>query len=163
MHVEADEYVSRYATGAPLDILDIGGRNINGSPRRHFPAAQYTVLDIEDGWGVDICADATTWQPDRQYDRVVCTEVFEHTQQWPAILETAFAALRSGGDIILTMAGPGREPHSGYDGGSLRNGEWYDNVYPWDLARALEKVGFRDADVEYLAASFDTRARAVKP
>ena len=80
MHPEAYEWVRPHATSEPVEVLDIGGRNINGTSRDHFPhATRFTVIDIAEGPGVDVVADAATWTPDRSYDVVVCTEVFEHT------------------------------------------------------------------------------------
>jgi SAM-dependent methyltransferase len=164
VHPEALAWVEAHATGNPVSVLDIGGRNINGTPRPLFPnAAVYRVLDIADGEGVDIVADAATWNPDRKYDVVVCCEVFEHTDVWPEILETACLALRRGGLLILTMAGPGREPHSAVDGGPhLYDGEHYRNVEPEELCAALLAADFADVIVDEQTASHDVRAVAYR-
>lgn len=164
MHAEAHEWVARYGTTDPVRVLDIGGRNINGTVRGLFPAADYTSLDIIAGDGVDIVADASTWTPTREYDVVVCCEVFEHTAVWPEIIATAFAALRPGGLFVATMAGPGRAPHSAIDGShQLYPGEWYANVEPDDLKGALIDAGFDDVVVEHLPAQGDVRGAAVRP
>ena len=162
MHPEAFEWVARHATDQPCSVLDIGGRNVNGSPRGLFPRADpYVTLDIEPGRDVQIVADAATWTPDREYDVVVCTEVFEHTIVWPAICRVAFKALKPGGLLILTMAGPGRAPHSAFDGGPvLYAGEHYANVEPAYLNSVLWSIGFAEVvvDVQYQPA--DVRATA---
>lgn len=165
MHDEAYKWVARYATTDPAAVLDCGGRNINGSPRDLFPGADpYTTLDIAAGDGVDIVADAATWRPDRAYDVVVCCEVFEHTEVWPQICATVYTALRPGGLAILTMAGPGRPPHSAVDGGhELAVGEWYANVAPGDLEVVLKERGFADVVVDYQPSPADTRAIAYRP
>jgi len=165
MHEQAYQWVARHATADPVAVLDIGGRNINGSVRDLFPgAAPYVALDIRPGDGVDIVADAATWTPDREYDVVVCTEVFEHTADWPQICATAHKALRPGGQLILTMAGPGRPPHSAVDGGwTLHEGEYYGNVAPTELQAVLEGCGFADVVVDYQTSPADTRAVAIKP
>jgi len=165
MHTEAYNWVRDHATADPVSVLDIGGRNINGSVRDLFPdAAPYVALDIRPGDGVDVVADAATWTPDREYDAVVCTEVFEHTDAWPLICKTAFGALRPGGRLILTMAGPGRPPHSAVDGGwTLHDGEHYGNVSPTELQTVLEGCGFADVVVDYQPSPADTRATAAKP
>lgn len=164
MHNEAYQWVQRHATTDPVSVLDIGGRNINGSVRDLFPAADpYIALDIREGYGVDIVADAASWTPDRAYDVVVCTEVFEHTHVWPQICATAYTALRAGGQLILTMAGPGRQPHSAVDGASIRDGEYYANVDPAELERVLKECGFTDVTVDYQPNPADTRAVAIKP
>ena len=107
------EWIAKHATSDPVSVLDIGGRNLNGSPRRLFPAAtRYTVLDIRPGeqvTDVDIIADAAEWNPGgQQWDVVICAETFEHTAQWPAIVRTAYKACRPGGAFIVTTAAPGR-------------------------------------------------------
>ncbi|WP_116042269.1 methyltransferase domain-containing protein [Amycolatopsis palatopharyngis] len=146
MHTAAMDWLARYRTNDRVTVLDIGGRNINGSPRTLFPNAEYTVLDILDGPGVDIVADAATWSPRKTYDVVICAEVFEHTDVWPAICRTAFDAVR--GVFIATMAGPGRAPHSAIDGGLLRDGEYYSNIRPETLREVLVSCGFSDINVD---------------
>jgi len=157
-------WVERYRTDEPVAVLDLGGRNINGTPRPLFPnATAYTVLDIAEGEGVDIVADAATWTPDRRYDVVVCCEVFEHTYVWPRILRTIYAALVDGGQVIATMAGPGRAVHSAVDGGPfLYEGEHYANVQASVLVDALAALGFRDVVVDEELNSHDVRAIAYR-
>lgn len=165
MHTEAYAWVQRHATTEPVTVLDIGGRNINGTVKDLFPnAAVYLAMDIADGPGVDVVADAATWTPDREYDVVVCCEVFEHTAVWPQICRTAFTACASGGLFIATMAGPGRPAHSAVDGGwQLWPGEYYGNVDPGRLERELKACGFVDVIVDQQFRPADVRAVAVKP
>lgn len=159
MHTEAYQWLAAHADAGKVAVLDIGGRDINGTPRPLYPAADpYVVLDIADGPGVDIVADAATWKPDRAYDVVVCAEVFEHTPDWRKIIATARRALRPGGLLVATMAGPGRQPHSAVDGGPLRPGEYYANVDPGDLRRSLAR--WRDVSVD--VAGPDVRAVATR-
>lgn len=161
MHPEAMAWVAQHATTDPVAVLDIGGRFINGSPRVLFPAAEYVVLDVMAGPGVDIVADAATWEPDRVYDVVVCAEVFEHAREWSAICRTAFEACSPGGSLIVTCAGPGRAVHSGIDGSpNLHPGEHYENVPPDALADALTASGWRDVIVDQ--SGLDVRAVAWK-
>jgi SAM-dependent methyltransferase len=162
MHAEAFSYVERFATDEPISVLDIGGRNVNGTVRDLFPNADYTALDILPGDGVDIVANAAEWTPDRAYDLIVCTEVFEHTPEWPKILEVAAAACRPGGRIVLTMAGPGRPEHSAIDGGPRRPDEHYGNVDPVDLEWGLQATGWSGIEVEYRTSPADTRGTATR-
>ncbi len=165
MHSEAYAWVAAHATDEPVAVLDLGGRNINGSVRPLFPAATvYRVLDIADGPNVDVVADAATWTPDREYDVTVACELFEHTAVWLDICLTAFKALRSGGQFIATMAGPGRPVHSGVDGGAwLFPGEHYGNVEPDRLRAELEAAGFVGVVVDQQPSPADVRAVARKP
>lgn len=160
MHPEAYEWVRRHAVPAAT-VLDLGGRDINGNCRPLFPDAAYTVLDIAAGDNVDIVADAATWTPDGEYQVVVCTEVFEHTEVWPDIIATAYKACAPGGVFILTMAGPGRPAHSAVDGGwQLHPGEYYRNVHPDRLRRELEHAGWVDVIVDQQHSPADVRAVA---
>lgn len=162
MHAEAYEWVRRYATADPLDVLDIGGRNINGTALDHFPNAVRTVLDIAPGKGVDVVADAASWVPPRAYDVVLCCEVFEHTMVWPDIVATAFKALAPGGVFIVTCAGPGRFHHSAVDGGRrMFPGEWYRNVSTDELGQVLDACGFVDVVLDSFGE--DTRSWARRP
>jgi len=163
MHPEAFAWVKRHSTEGLVAVLDIGGRDINGSPRSLFPnAVTYRVLDIADGENVNIVADAATWVPDREYDVVVCTEVFEHTPVWRQICATAYKATKPAGRFIATMAGPGRPAHSAVDGGPrLHPGEHYGNIDPNVLHVALKECGWQDIVVEQ--AGLDVRAVAAKP
>lgn len=166
MHAEAREWVARFATAAPLDILDLGGRDVNGTVRDLFPgAATYTVLDIQPGPNVDIVADAADWDQDGcRWDLALLLETCEHTPSWPEILRTAYRALAPGGRLVVTTAAPGRPVHSGVDGGStLHPGEHYANVEPADLERELKAAGFADIVIDVQPSPSDVRAVAAKP
>jgi len=147
MHPEAMAWIADHATDQPVEVLDIGGRDVTGdwggSPRDLFPNATiYHVLDITDGPDVDIVADAATWQPNgRRYDVVVSAECFEHTPAWPAICRKALEALKPGGRFIATMAGPGRRPHGALGDVDPGLGEHYANIRPRRLRDVLEQAG----------------------
>lgn len=144
MHKAVLDYVSRWATEEPIGVLDIGGRDINGTPRHLFPRATYLSIDCQPGRGVDLVQDGVTWRayPGR-FDLVLCLEVFEHTDEWPALIGTATYSVRPGGRLIVTCAGPGRARHSAFDGGpDLRPGEWYRNIDPEQLLNVLQGAGW---------------------
>jgi hypothetical protein len=170
MHSEAREYVARHARPSPgLLVLDIGGQDMNGSVRDLWPGADYTAMDITDGPGVDVVADAATWRPDWEphqgFDVVVCCEVFEHAESWPEIVDTAYRALRPGGLFIVTTAGPGRAPHSGRRAlpPEPDPGEHYANVDPGALADVFEVTGFVDWEVSEARGDEDVRAVGRRP
>lgn len=163
MHHEAYVWIEQHATDKPVTVLDIGGRNINGSARPLFPnATRYTVLDILPGPEVDIVADAATWEPDREYDVVVCAECFEHTPVWQGICGTAYEACKDGGMFIATMAGPGRGAHSAIDGDVIRDHEHYGNIDPERLEKCLDQCGFTDVTIDQQFDPCDVRAVARK-
>lgn len=161
MHPEVLAWVSQWATDEPITVLDMGGQDLNGSCRGLFPAAEYVALDVAPGTGVDIVADAATWIPDRAYDLVLSTEVFEHTPDWSAMCKTAFEACRPGGVFVVTCAGPGRHPHSGRIAGPIQPGEYYQNLDVAGLRGGLEGAGF--AEVHVQQAGQDLQASARRP
>lgn len=157
MHGEAMEWVARHACDGK--VLDIGGRDVNGTARDLFPGP-YTVVDLHPAPNVDHVADVCEWSSREKFDVVLCLEVFEHTSRWPAILGAAHRLAKKDARLIVTCAGPGREPHSAIDGDVLRDGEWYENVTPHALHEALREVGWRDIRVDVLGS--DVRAVATK-
>jgi len=163
MHEQAMSWVAQFRTGEDLAVLDIGGRDLNGSTRILFPNANpYHVLDVLPGAGVDFVADAADWRPEREYDLVVTTETFEHAKRWREIIATARRALRPGGWLVFTCAGPGRPPHSGVAAvWELSPGEWYANVSPEEIRAELQDQGWIDIEAHQLG--LDTRGKAVKP
>lgn len=153
MHPEAYDYVAgvvqRY--GPFRRVVEFGSMDVNGSIRPLFTdAGVYVGVDPHPGRGVDVVADAATWQGDAVYDCVVCCEVFEHTASWPLIVRTAYNVLTDGGYFIVTCAGPGRGPHSQYDGNALRFGEHYENVEPERLAEVFNLCGFSVIELDQL-------------
>jgi SAM-dependent methyltransferase len=157
MHDAAFQWVARHAAGS--SVVDAGGRNVNGTVRSLFPGARFTSVDVRPGDGVDVVADFATWEPDELVDTVVCTEVAEHTPDWPLLVQRAAGLLLPGGRFIFTAAGPGRAPHSAEDGGPVRHGEHYENIDPAALASVLAEF-FAEVTVDVLED--DVRAVAVK-
>lgn len=161
MHQAVMDYVAPLGTEDPVKVLDIGGRDLNGTHRSAFPnATKYTVLDLRPGINVDVVADATTWEPDDEYDVVTACEVYEHTPEWPAIVATAYRALRVGGLYIATCAAPGRMPHSGVEATPLLPGEYYGNVSREQMIEVMERVGWADFWVRI--HGLDLQSHAVK-
>jgi hypothetical protein len=160
MHDAAMLYVSTFRTDDKVSVIEFGSRNINGSPRWLFPNAAYTGVDIDDGLGVDVVVDAAKYRPAHLADVVICAEVFEHTQSWRKIVNNAARCLKVGGRVVVTAAGPGREPHSAVDGAAVREWEWYENVDPAKLGAALKRAGFVDVDVRTVGP--DVQATGVK-
>ncbi len=133
-------------------VVDLGGRNVNGSPRGLFgPDTAYTVIDTHAAPGVDIVADAGTWWPPREqhaaYDVALSTEVFEHTANWRAIVYNLWLLLRPGGTVLVTCACPPRRAHGAEGVEPPPPGEWYANVEPEDL-RATMHMLFRDVSLQ---------------
>jgi SAM-dependent methyltransferase len=163
MHLEAASFVALTAHhyGPFTSVLELGGRNVNGSIRPFFPDADYVSVDIAPGPEVDIVCDATTFRPMERFAAVVCCEVLEHVENPDGFVATAWGSLHPGGLFIVTAACPPRGPHSAVDGGPLRSGEFYRNVDP-DLMVAW-LTGWKDAEIETHEDRGDIYAVARKP
>ncbi len=149
-----------YSTG-PM-ALDIGGADVNGSARPLFaPNTTWIGMDIASGPGVDVVADATTWRgelPEYRsakrgarfnlpaFDLVLCTEVFEHVEKWPLVLDTIHEALMPGGHAFLSFASEGRRPHGARGEHDVPEGEWYRNVSRSEFRQALLRTADQWSD-----------------
>jgi hypothetical protein len=148
MHPNAYKFIARVVADLPArgQVIEVGGRDINGSVRGLFGTSRYISIDLVDGPGVDIVGDILDFVPDQALavDTVVCCEVFEHSPDWPGIVGKGFELLQEGGIMMVTCATDPRPPHSAVDGGQIRNGEYYANVSPeqlrGELARYFDKV-----------------------
>lgn len=121
-------------------VVEFGSKDVNGSTRKLFPCLPYTGVDLAEGPGVDVVADAAEYQPEEPAGVVVCTEAFEHCKDWGKLVENAHRILRPGGKLIVTCATGQREPHSAVDGKELRKGEHYANVDPKVLETSLRSL-----------------------
>lgn len=163
MHAEAFAFVERTLSSIPPRgrVVELGSRNINGSVRPWFASAEdYTGVDLVEGPGVDVVADAALYEPDRPPDVVVCCEVLEHSPIANDIVANAAHMLAPGGWLLVTCATDPRAPHSAVDGSGVRDGEYYGNVPPaslWDWARGAglelvqREVDFAHGDLRLLA------------
>jgi SAM-dependent methyltransferase len=162
MHEPAWRYVASITLGKRYSrVVEVGSRNVNGSIRELVQAGTYIGIDLEDGPGVDVVGDCRFWEPPWKAALVVCCEVLEHAPDPRAVVEACVGYLRPGGRLILTCAGPGREPHSGHDGGPVAQGEHYANVDPDDLEAWLTD-GLEAVVVKYNAIASDCYATGIR-
>ncbi len=162
MHQQVEQWVGRHAAHvAPGGkVLEIGARNINGTIRKFFCDVDWVGLDVEPGDGVDIVADAADFDGKGEFDAVICTEVLEHAERAGMIVFAAFLALKPGGVLILTCAGPNRSPHGVAGAGKPAEGEWYQNVSAGELTEWLEGAGFATFKVDEQQKPSDVRCVA---
>jgi len=126
-------------------VIEIGGRFINGGIVDLLWTPKYLAMDLYDGAGVDVVADAREWTPDALVDLVVCCEVLEHAPKPEEIVTNAMTWLTPGGTFLMTCATDPRQPHSGHDGANVRQGEYYANVPLDTVTEAIKPFG--DVDV----------------
>ncbi len=168
MHPEAWNWLEtqiRPHLAAAKRVLDIGGYDVNGSPRALFsPTTDYLVLDTRDGPNVDVVADAVTWTPSRElrnaFDVTLCTEVFEHVEHWRGVLYNMWLTSKAAGTCLITCATEPRPPHSIVGIVPPPPGEWYGNVSPDALLPPVRFL-FRRAE-HVLHPRGDLYVRAVK-
>jgi SAM-dependent methyltransferase len=126
-------------------VVDVG---CGAQPYRGLvpDGARYVGLDIDDaearfGYAVPdtIRFDGGRW-PDAAHDAdfVLCTEVLEHVPEPRDLLAEAFAALKPGGRLLLTVPFAARWHFVPHD---------YWRFTPASLKRLLEGAGFRDVVV----------------
>jgi SAM-dependent methyltransferase len=150
--------------------IDFGGADVNGTARALFsPAVTWHGLDIAPGPGVDIVADARTWEgmPDLDpreiteagqvmcslvhADVILCTELLEHVAPlpdditadsgWVQVLQTMHRVLKPGGFAFITCASTGRRPHGARGEHDVPIGEHYRNVDPGLFSTAVSAIG----------------------
>jgi len=167
--------------------IDLGGADVNGTARGLFDAdyTNWLGVDIAEGPGVDIVADARSWDwhsgrfltsearthAHKRVDLVLCTELLEHVAPfpndiadsgWKAVIGTACRMLRPGGVLMVTCASTGRRPHGARGELDVPTGEYYGNVELEPFSAAMESLDWRDWDVKYNPNPGDLYAWAVK-
>lgn len=124
----------------PRLVIDLGGCDVNGSPRRLFGyPTRYVGVDIRPGNGVDVVADAAEYVSEEPADMVICTSLLEHCRYPERVIENARRMLRPGGVLILTTPTPAWPPH-GVDGGALED-EYYRQIIETDVCAWLGCFG----------------------
>ena len=162
MHDAARQYIAGIvAGGSYARVVDVGGRNVNGTIRDLIDAQVYVAVDLKDGPGVDVVADCRHWSPPWQASLVICAEVLEHAPEPREVVDACISYLRPGGRLIVTCAGPGRAPHSGHDGGPVDNGEHYANIDPGDLEKWLAE-DMEAVTVRYNGIAHDVYATGIR-
>lgn len=119
------------AIGPRRRVVEFGSLNVNGTVRDLFVGAEYIGIDLLDGPGVDVIADAAEYSPDVAPDTVVCLNMLEHAPNGAAIIANARRILAPGGWLLFGAAGETWPEHSA-DGGPLHEGEHYQGIgEPW--------------------------------
>lgn len=133
-------------------IVDVGGRNANYGTAQHLwpDAGKYEIIDLYDGPDVTWVGDFFDYEPAEPVDLVVCMEVAEHCEMWREMLVFAARMTKAGGHLLFTAAGPGRAPHTAFDGSRpVPEGEYYANIEVEDLHEALKFAGYDEIVIEW--------------
>jgi hypothetical protein len=119
MHKEVGEFLARVRALAPKafearKVFEAGSFDVNGTPRPLFqPGTEYVGVDWRPGPGVDKVSliHEYSGHPSGHFDVAISTETFEHDPHWAHSLTRMIDLVRRGGHLIVTAAGPGRDPH----------------------------------------------------
>jgi hypothetical protein len=167
MHTQAEQWIEFVSDNLRLknikmaQVMDQGGRNVNGSISKYFPKSKWIAVDISDGPGVDIVADSSVYVHPG-CDIVTCTEVFEHTPKADQIIRCAYDSLVLGGSYIITTAGLNRPPHGQHGAPRPAPGEFYMNINPYWLMAKFEEAGFYRIIMDVRDDPSDVRVWATK-
>jgi len=101
----------RSAMHAP--ILEVGSRNVNGSLRELKLPDPYTGIDLVEGPGVDLIADAADMPfDDASFSTVISASMLEHALDPVAVLSEMARVLAPGGFLLVTAAANGFPFHN---------------------------------------------------
>ena len=120
LHQSVLQFVEKNLTTEEIKdkrVLEVGARNINGSPRPHIMGLlplTYVGVDIVENPMVDILMDATNlidFFGLARFDIVVSTEMLEHALDWKSVIHNMKSVLVPGGLLLITARGPGTNKH----------------------------------------------------
>jgi len=95
-------------------VLEVGSRNINGSPRSVITADKYVGIDAIAGPDVDIVCNAHQLFRHfacESFDAVLCCEMLEHDDAPWITIQQIRGVLKSGGLLLVTTPGNGFHEH----------------------------------------------------
>jgi SAM-dependent methyltransferase len=135
MHPEVEQFTEMVKDQFPekfinQDVFEGGSWDINGSLRKYFKGGTYHGIDLHEGDGVDQVARIHEFLVGKKYDVIVCSEALEHDRHWSASWYAMAMALRPGGLLIMTCAGPDRKEHGTHKVGpnlSPSTNDYYEN------------------------------------
>lgn len=142
----------------PVDasVLEIGSRNVNGSPRDVCAGrfSKYLGVDLEMGPGVDLIMNGEELDLPERYDVVISTEMLEHAHDWRRALLCAMNYVDIGGILVLTTRCPGFEYHPYPEDNWRFTGDDFQVIFNSD---------FGDEPFELLKLEFDPDKRRGQP
>lgn len=113
MHDSIRHWVFRCLKRYPINqpgqkLLDIGGRDVNGSCRGYFKNCECVTIDPVAAPGVDIVTDShhlVETFGEAAFDIILCTSMLEHDSAFWVTMPQIGAVLRQGGHLLLSAVG----------------------------------------------------------
>lgn len=156
------KHFPNYFTG--VNVLDCGCLDINGNNRYLFESSNYIGIDIVDGPNVDFVTKVHQFHVDTPFDVVISTEMLEHDIHFGMSVKNMYRLTRSGGLMMFTAAGIGREEHGTHAKNpqdSPLTHDYYQNVTALMIIEALPlESQFSWFEISYLGT--DIRFAGIK-
>jgi len=131
-------------------ILELGSYDINGSVKPlvygTIPPARYVGVDWRSGPCVDHVSLFHEIQWVGEFDLLISCNALEHDPYWERSIAAGMRALKSGGEIIICVAGPGYPVHE-IECAPLP--DYYENVRGTRLLEAIRENGGRGILTEF--------------
>lgn len=147
-------------------VLEVGSKNINGSPRQFFWFCDYTGIDLSKGKGVDVVGKISYVDFGiGEYDVVISTEVAEHDNEWQSTFIMMYHHLKPGGLLIITCAGPDRAEHGTKrttPEASPDTTDYYRNISTEDFKSVLSHAMFIQYTLMYARGKNDLQFYGIK-
>jgi SAM-dependent methyltransferase len=101
-------------------VVDVGGKNVNGSLRNYFNSCNFICVDLEQHESVDIVIKPGDSLPfeDASVDIIVSTSCFEHDPCFWITFKEMCRILKTGGYIYINAPSSGH--YHGYPGDNWR-------------------------------------------
>lgn len=168
MHKQVIRYIEKVKAELPsyfvnVDVLDCGSLDINGNNRRFFENSNYFGIDIVQGKNVDHVTRVHEFNPGKQFDVVISTEMLEHDEFWDLSINRMFELLKPGGLLLITAAGFGRPEHGTtehHPNDSPMTHNYYRNIHPSMLSLGLDFTQFCSYSISYV--KYDIRFAGIK-
>lgn len=149
-HKEQTDFVEKVKNIYPeyfkdKTVLECGSMDINGSVRIFFENCEYTGIDLGEGVGVDIVANASLFKSEKHFDTIISCEMLEHSRTWKADLINMFQLLNPSGLLIITAASTTRHEHGTTDNqawASPHTNDWYKSITSEMFSSALSPKDF---------------------
>jgi SAM-dependent methyltransferase len=128
-------------------VLEIGSLNINGTIKGFFDKCDYTGVDLEPGYCVDVVCEGQNYDaPDETFDTVFSAECFEHNPYWKETFLNMIRMCKKDGLVFFTCATDGREEHG------TSNHKPEDSPFTiqkgWNYYKNLNQSHFEDLNLE---------------